>query len=270
MPLSSQIVPAALVASLALPNVTKHELLYLDSPPAVKILRATEAAFDVSLGDKLRVHVYPPYFEASEMHRDFIDKNTPGSVILVYLDASGGGTIFEGGPVDAEPGKAVSFSFDTQHAAPKVGDRQRSYAQFVVNGNTKTFSRTSRSELIEADGDDPKKDCCIEGNVGNVINKFYTVSPGWGETNCPTGDTLSKAECTATWFPPQCSDEMLVVEYCNCNCPNPKTKSTLSTGAIIGITIGVLFIVSLIIFFIYRSQLLTTRFASRTGEQLIQ
>ena len=46
------------------------------------------------------------------------------------------------------------------------------------------------------------------------------------------------------------------------------SKSRLSTGAIIGITIGVLFVVSLIVF-IYRSQL-TTRSTSRTGEELIQ
>ena len=263
MPLSSQIVPAALVASLALPNVTKHELLYLDSPPAIEILRATEAFFDVSLGDKLRVHVYPPHFQASEMHRDFIDKDTPGSVILVYLEASGGGTIFEGGPVDAEPGKAVSFSFDTQHAAPKVGDRQRSYAQFVVNGNTKTFSRTSRSELVDliVHG---KKDCCIEGN------QVYKVSLGWTDTNCETGDTFTEAECPAdSYSGGKCWDEILSVEVCNCNCPKPKTKSKLSTGAIIGITIGVLFIASLVVF-IFRSQLLTNRFAKRTGEQLIQ
>ena len=50
--------------------------------------------------------------------------------------------------------------------------------------------------------------------------------------------------------------------------PEPKSKSRLSTGAIIGITIGVLFIV-ITIGFIFRSQL-TNRFAKRTGEQLIQ
>lgn len=231
MPLSSQIVPAALVAALALPNVTKHELLYLDSPPAIEILRATEAEFGVSLGDTLRVHVYPPHFQASEMHRDFIDKDTPGSVILVYLDASGGGTRFEDGPVDAEPGKAVSFSFDTPHAAPKVGDRQRSYAQFVVNGNTKTFSRTSRSVLVKLEGDDPKKDCCIGGN------QIYTVDPGWSETNCPPGDSLSEAECAADWNPPhsQCWDQKMFVEYCKCNCPK---SDGLGDGAIAGIAVG--------------------------------
>ena len=53
------------------------------------------------------------------------------------------------------------------------------------------------------------------------------------------------------------------------NCPNSKSKSTLTTEAIIGITIGVLFMV-FIIAFIFRKQLFPKRFASQTGEQLIQ
>ena len=53
------------------------------------------------------------------------------------------------------------------------------------------------------------------------------------------------------------------------NCPNSKSKSTLTTEAIIGITIGILFIV-FIIAFIFRKQLFPTRFASQTGEQLLQ
>ena len=58
-------------------------------------------------------------------------------------------------------------------------------------------------------------------------------------------------------------------QLCKCNdsphCkPSTKTKSTLSTGAIIGITLAVLFIV-ITIAFIYRS-----RSTLQTGEQLIQ
>ena len=56
---------------------------------------------------------------------------------------------------------------------------------------------------------------------------------------------------------------------CKCNEPcgnQPKTKSKLSTEAIIGITLGTLLIISITLF-IFRNQL---RFAKQTGEQLLQ
>ena len=63
-------------------------------------------------------------------------------------------------------------------------------------------------------------------------------------------------------------DDLRLIKVECLTAPEPKTKSKLSTGAIIGISLAVLFVVSLIIL-IYRSQL-TTRFAKRTGEELIQ
>ena len=59
------------------------------------------------------------------------------------------------------------------------------------------------------------------------------------------------------------------LRFIKVECLTDQSKSKLSVGAIIGITIGVLFIV-ITIGFIYRKKLTTTRFALRTGEELIQ
>ena len=133
---------------------------------------------------------------------------------------------------------------------------------------------------------------CNEGNCEdqdfvwrgiNVLDENFCYGEGLSFGYPPTGE-----DCTIvtkptfaeeTWLlkPVSFTDQPTVCAvgttanksaYCKCT-PEPKTKSTLSTGAIIGITLAVLFIV-ITIGFIYRSQLTTNRFAQQTGEQLIQ
>ena len=85
---------------------------------------------------------------------------------------------------------------------------------------------------------------------------YFTDSITLG-TTCEIGhDGLSKGSIC------KCDDSPHCLE------PPPKTKSKLSTEAIIGITLGTLLIISIIIF-IFRNQL-PFRFAKQTGQQLLQ